>query len=103
MPAVTKKMACLKDEVSAKIDEKFCQFKCDFITEIKDLIKNEVSEAIGAEIKKREELESIVAALQQYVKNFQKQIMVLQNENEELEQYRRRLCIRVEGVHTTEN
>ena len=103
MPAVTRKMADLKDEILAKIDEKFREFKCDFITEIKDQIKNEVSEAIGAEIRKREELESTVAVLQQHVKNFQKQIMVLQSENEELEQYGRRLCIRVEGVPTTEN
>ena len=29
--------------------------------------------------------------------------MVLQSENEELEQYGRRLCIRVEGVPTTDN
>ena len=30
-------------------------------------------------------------------------MMVLQSENEELEQYGRRLCIRVEGVPTTNN
>ena len=65
------------------MDEKFCEFKSDFITEIKDRIKNEVSEAIGAEIRKREELKSTVAVLQQYVKNFQRQIIVLQSENKE--------------------
>ena len=79
MPAVTRKMTDLKDEILAKIDEKFHQFKCDFITEIKNQIKNEVSEATGAEIRKQEELESTVAVLQQHVKNFQKQIMVLQS------------------------
>ena len=40
MPAVTRKMADLKDDILAKIDEKFCEFKSDFITEIKDQIKN---------------------------------------------------------------
>ena len=30
-------------------------------------------------------------------------MMVLQNENEELEQYGRRLCIRVESVPATDN
>ena len=65
------------------MDEKFCEFKSDFITEIKDQIKNEVGEAIGAEIRKREELKSTVAVLQQYDKNFQRQIIVLQSENKE--------------------
>ena len=85
MPAVTRKMADLKNEILAKIDEKFLEFKSDFINEIKDQIKNEVSKAIGVEIRKREEQESTVAALQQHVKNFQKLMTVLQSKNEELE------------------
>ena len=56
MPAVTRKMADLENEIIAKIDEKFREFNSDFINEIKDQIKNEVSEAIGVEIRKREEL-----------------------------------------------
>ena len=103
MSAVTGKMADLKNEILAKIDEKFREFKSDFINEIKDQTKNEISEAIGVEIKKREELESTVAVLLKHVKNFQKQMTVLQSENEELEQYGRRLCIRAEGVPTTGN
>ena len=103
MPAVTRKMADLENEILAKTDEKFREFNSDFINEIKDQIKDEVSEAIGVEIWKREELESTVAVLQQHVKNFQKQMTVLQSENEELEQYGRRLCIRAEGVPTTDN
>ena len=39
--------------------------------------------------------------MQQHVKNFQKHMTVLQVENEELDQYSRRLCIR--GVPTTDN
>ena len=85
MPAATRKMTDLKNEILAKIDEKFREFKSDFINEIKDQIKNEVSKAIGVEIRKREEQESTVAALQQHVKNFQKLMMVLQSKNEELE------------------
>ena len=52
MSAVTGKMADLKNEILAKIDEKFREFKSDFINEIKDQIKNEISEAIGVKIKK---------------------------------------------------
>ena len=102
MPAVTRKMADLENEILTKTDEKFREFNSDFINEIKDQIKDEVSEAIGVEIWKREELESTVAVLQQHVKNCQKQMTVLQSENEELEQSGRRLCIRV-GVPTTDN
>ena len=63
MPAVTRKMADLKDEILAKIDEKFREFKSDFVTKIKDQIENDVSEAIGVEIRKWEELESTVTVL----------------------------------------
>ena len=70
MPALTRKMSDLKDEILAKIEEKFCEFKSDFITEIKDQRKNEVSEAIGTKIRKQEEMESTVAVLQHHAKNF---------------------------------
>ena len=36
MPAATRKMTDLKNEILAKIDEKFREFKSDFINEIKD-------------------------------------------------------------------
>ena len=78
--------------------QKFRKFKSALIRSD----KNEVNEAIGAEIKKREELELTVAVLQHYVKTFWKQMMVLQGENEELEQYGRSLCIRVKGVPTSD-
>ena len=74
----------------------------DFINEIKDQIKTEVSKAIRVEITKREELEFTAAVLPQHVRNFQKQMALLQSEKEELKQYGRRLCIRVEGVPTTD-
>ena len=77
-------MRAVKSGILAKIDEKFREFKSDFINNIKGKIKNEVIEAIGVEIRKREKLESTVAVLQQHVKIFQKQMTVLQSENEEL-------------------
>ena len=77
-------MPAVKSGILAKIDEKFHEFKFDFINNIKEKIKNEVIEAIGVEIRKREKLESTVAVLQQHVKIFQKQMTVLQSQNEEL-------------------
>ena len=57
MLVVTRKMTDLKEEILAKIDEKFNELKNDFLTEIKEQIKNEVTAAINNEMKKGEELE----------------------------------------------
>ena len=52
MPAVTKKMADLHDEILTKINPKFNKLKLEFLSELKYQIKTEVSEAIKTEIKK---------------------------------------------------
>ena len=79
MPAITRKMAHLKDQILLKIHQKFNELKLEFLRELKDKIKKkEVSEAIKTEIKKSEELKSIVSLLQEHVKNFQKQVKVLE-------------------------
>ena len=78
MPAVTRKMTDLKDEILSKIDKKFNKLKLEFMSELKDQIKKEVSETIKTEIKKREELQSTVSLLQEQVKSFQKQLSVLE-------------------------
>ena len=74
MPTLIGKMLDLKDEISVKMNEKFCKFKNEIISKIKEQIKTEVNEAKWAEGKKRSELESTVARIQQYVKNYQKQM-----------------------------
>ena len=102
MPVVTRKMTDLKEEILAKIDEKFNELKNDFLTEIKEQIKNEVTAAINNEMKKREELESTVSMLQQHVREYQKWINKLKDDGEELEQYGRRLCLRIDGVPSTD-
>ena len=70
MPAVTRKMAELKEETLSKIDQKCNELKLNFLKELKDQIKKQVSEAIKTEIKKRGKLESTVSLLQEHVKNF---------------------------------
>ena len=52
-----------------EIDEKFNDFKIVIIADIREQIKQEVSEALEKEIKKIEELESTVCMLQEHVKN----------------------------------
>ena len=103
MPAVTRKTADLKDKILSNIDQKFNELKLEFLSELKDHIKKEVSEDIKTEIKKREELESTVPLLQEHVKNFQKHVSILKRKNEELDQYGRRCYLRIEGVPSVEN
>ena len=103
MPAVTRKMANLNNEFLSKIYQKFNESKLEFLSELKDQIKKEVSEAIKTEIKKREELESTVSLLQEHVKNFQEQVCLLECNNEELEQYGSKCCLRIEGVPENES
>ena len=101
MPAVTRKMTDLKDEILSKIDKKFNKLKLEFMSELKDQIKKEVSETIKTEIKKREELQSTVSLLQEQVKSFQKQLSVLEWKNKELQQYSS-FCLII-GVPYVEN
>ena len=102
MPFVTRKMTDLKEEILAKIDEKFNELKNDFLTEIKEQIKNEVTAAINNEMKKREELESTLSMLQQHVREYQKWINKLDDDGEELGQYGSRLYLRIDGVPSTD-
>ena len=74
------------------MDQKFSEPKLEFLSELKDHIKKEVSGAIKTEIKKREELESTVSLLQEHVKSFQKQVSILECKNKELELYSGRRC-----------
>ena len=67
MPVMTRNMFDLKDEVLTKIEEEFNDLKIVIITEIRDQIKQEVSEALEKEIKKKEELESAVYMLWEHV------------------------------------
>lgn len=46
-------MLDLKNEILAKTDEKFYEFKNEIISVIKKMIKNEVNKPIGAKVKKQ--------------------------------------------------
>ena len=58
-------------------------------------IKQEVSEASGKEIKKREGLQPTACFR---IQNYQKQENEMKDSQGELEQYGRTLCIRINGV-----
>ena len=103
MVAATRKMNEFKDEILAWIDEKFNSLKTDILTELEDQIKNELAEVLKEEFRKREELESTVSVLQEHVHYYQNQLNEIKRENEELEQYGRRLCVRIEGIPSVGN
>ena len=50
-----------------------------------------------------EVLESTVCMLQEHVKNYQKKVNELKGSQDKLEQYGRRLCIRIDGVSMAKN
>ena len=62
-------MVELKDEILTKVDEKFSDFKIAIIAKLREQIKQELSEALEKEIKKKEQLESTVCMLLEHVKN----------------------------------
>ena len=99
---MTRNMVDLQDEILTKIDEKFNDFKIAIIAGIREQIKQGFK-SFRKEIKKREELESTVCMLQEHVKNYQKQVNELKASQNELEQYGRRLCIKIDGVPMVEN
>ena len=103
MPVITRKMSDLKEEILAKIEEKFQDFKSSLIAEIREQIKKEVSETLDKEIEKRKEFESTVSMLQEHVKLYQKQMNELKDKHDGLEQYGRRLCVRIDSVPSIEN
>ena len=55
MPVMTRNMVDLQDEILTKIEENFNYFKIAIIAEIRD-VKQEVSEPLEKEIKKKKEL-----------------------------------------------
>ena len=90
--AATRKVTEFKDEILARINEKFNSLKTNILTELKDQIKNELAEVLKEDFRKKEELESTVSLLQEHVHYYQNQLHEIKRENEELQQYWRRLC-----------
>ena len=90
-------IATLLDE---KLEEKFSSFKTELISKIKSEIKteiiNEVKQLITEQSKKIDELESTIEILRSQVDVFKNQNT--QTKHEELEQYGRRVCLRVNGM-----
>ena len=73
------------------------------IAEMRDQIKQVVPDSLEKEIKKREDMASTVYMLQEHVKKYQKQVNELKDNQDEIKQCGRRLCIRIDSVPMAEN
>ena len=100
--AVTRKMNEYKDEILARIDEKFNSLETNILADLKDQIKNELAGVLKKEFRKKEEQEQAISVLQEHV-HYQNQANEVKRENEEHEQYDRRLRVTNDGVPLVEN
>ena len=101
--AASRKINEFKDEILARTDEKFNLLKTDILTELRDQIKSELAEVLKEEFRKRVELESTVSMLQEHVHYYQIQSNEIKRENKKLEQYGRRVCVRIESITSVED
>ena len=100
----------LSSSLDAQLDGKLADFGAALIADIKKEIMGEVKQLLAhheSKIEQQEtkitQLESHVAMLQKHVEN----VKCIQVDNEskydDIEQYGRRLCLRIDGVETVEN
>ena len=103
-----------KEEITALLADQLNDFKNKVLEEIKSnilsLLKEDIKKLVREEIKEVEKLNSTVAVLQTHVENLkaqntqlQERCLLSEKKIDELEQYGRRLCLRVTGVPTEEN
>ena len=99
---ITRKMEEKFDELKNYFNEKLSSQEQSLISTFNNLIsdlKAEISKEIKSEVlKQNEKLESQNKMLQQQISELRQVNIENQMKNEELEQYGRRLCIRIEGV-----
>ena len=89
------------------LEQKFDQLKEKFVEDIKhilvDEIKKEMCGFVTEQTKKVEELESTTCMLQNHIMTLKEENLKLAKQVDEVEQYGRRLCLRIEGVPSKTN
>ena len=106
------------EELSATLDEKLRIFKLDLIKELRNELKEEIKRELATNLKdeiikevevmikgkdeKIELLESKVAMLQTHVNNL-KRSKCDYSKVDDLEQYGRRLCLRIDGIKSSKD
>ena len=83
------------DELDKNSDEKLGLLKLDLVSDLKKEIMNEVKAILSEKDKEIKVLKSQVTLLQNHVSTVRH---ALDKKVDELEQYGRRVCLRIEGV-----
>ena len=91
------------NELYAFLENKFDQLKESFIGDIKGELKIEISKFMKDQNEKITKLESEVSLLQKHVQFLKQANETCALNHDEIEQYGRRQCLRLEGVPVKEN
>ena len=86
---------CTMDELDEKFDEKLSSFKFDLVSDLNKEIMKEVEAVLNEKDKEIEALKSQFTLLQNHVSTVKH---TLDKKVDELEQYGRRVFLRIEGV-----
>ena len=88
------------DELDKKVDENLPSFKCDVVSDLKKEIMNGVKAILSEKDIEIKVLKPQVTLLQNHISTVEH---ALDKKVDELEQYGRRVCLRVEGVERKVN
>ena len=88
------------DELDKKVDENLPSFKCDVVSDLKKEIMNGVKAILSEKDIEIKVLKPHVTLLQNHISTVEH---ALDKKVDELEQYGRRVCLRVEGVERKVN
>ena len=97
MSTTARSMSRSSEDIFEYLDKKFENLKNELKSDFKNDIMVEISRLFEQRELKIEKLESQVAMLQQHISTLKQQTIT---KTEELEQYGRRLCLRIDGVPT---
>ena len=91
------------EEFYEYLDKKFEEFESNMLVKLKNELKQEIKEVVAAQNKEIELLQSTVSLLQQHVKVLKQSLNSQAKNTEDLAQYGRRNCLRIDGIPYEEN
>ena len=100
MPETRSSLLASQNDIFVFLDAKFDELKEKLVEDVKNEIKKEMQAFIITQEKRIVELESTVAMLQKHVSHLKQ---TQDTKLDDLEQYGRRLCVRIDGVPEVSN
>ena len=90
-------------ELKDYFEKRFNDLEESFSSKLLSIVKVEIQAVVEKQEKKIEELESTVAVLRQHVSNLKDSMQSASTKTDDLEQYGRRLCLRMDGFPSATN